>query len=82
MQNQANYVQFRLMGKTGEIDGYLEILLGLFGLSGIVLNYKLSKTTREDGKTEIYIDVWLKAPPLGHLGENDIPERERAEGDK
>lgn len=73
---KRNQVEIRITGKTGEIDGYVEFALGMFNFGGLLIDHKLSKTTRADGQTEIYIDLVLKAPPLGNLGEADIPERE------
>lgn len=68
-------IEIRITGKTGEVDGYLEILLGTMNLAGILRGHELSKIQRDDYKTELYIDAVVRQPPLGHQGEDDIPDR-------
>lgn len=68
-------LEIRVTGKTGEVDGYVEIILGVLFMSGLLLKKTLSNRTRPNGKTQIYIDAHVPAAPLGHLGESDIPER-------
>jgi len=74
MKNKSNQVEFRIKGQTGQIDGYVEMILGVFAF-GLLIKQKLSKRTLPGGTTEIYIDAELRAAPLGNLGDTDIPER-------
>ena len=68
-------LSMRLTGKQGEVDGYMEMLLGFWAMSGVLVDYTATKKNRNNGTVQIYLDFTLKAPPLGHLGEDDIPER-------
>lgn len=67
-------IQIRVTGQTGKIDGHVESILGTFAMMGVLLKRKLSKRVRPNGITQIYIDLELKPPPLGNLGEDDIPD--------
>jgi hypothetical protein len=68
-------LQIRFTGKTGQVDGYVEILLGMFAMSQILVSHAITKKIRPNGITQIYADLVVLPPLLGHIGENDIPER-------
>lgn len=70
------HIQIRLTGKTGEVDGYAELISGMMIMAGMLRGQKLGKRQRPNGITQIYMDLDVKAPPLGHLGELDIPPYE------
>lgn len=70
-----NQISLRLRGKTGQIDGYAEMILGIFTVSGVLLKHSMTKKLRRHDITDIYLELTVKAPPLGHLGEDDIPLR-------
>lgn len=67
-------VQIRLTGRKGQVDGYVEMILGILGMTGVLVNHKLSKKDRAVGVSRIYIDLDLRTPPLGNLGDADMPE--------
>jgi hypothetical protein len=57
----------------GDIDGYAEMILGIFAMSHLLMAHKLSKR-KIDTNTVIVIDALLADAPLGHLGTGDIDE--------
>lgn len=68
-------LEIRFTGKTGEIDGYMEMMLGILVMANMLVSHHISKKVRPNGTTQIYLTVKLKRPPLGHLGEDDIEDR-------
>jgi len=71
---KTSRVQIRVTGKDNEIDGYVEIILGVFAMSNVLVSHRLSKRPRQTGITQLYIDAELAHPPLGHMGTQDLPE--------
>lgn len=71
----TSHIEIRFTGKTGQIDGYVEMMLGILVMSNMLRAHHLTKKTRPNGTTVIYLDVEVMPPPLGHLGEGDIDER-------
>ena len=67
-------LQVRFTGKTGEIDGYMEMVLGIFWATGLMLDYTMNKRQRPNSTTQIYLTLQMDTPPLGHMGESDIPD--------
>lgn len=67
-------VQARLTGTTGQIDGVMEMVIGMFVMTGVVVNISKSKRNPADGQTSIYLDIEMLPPPLGNLGEGDLTE--------
>lgn len=66
-------VQVRLTGNTGEIDGVMEIVVGMFMMTNILLDVNKYVTNDDKGTSKIYLDFTLLPPPLGNLGEEDLP---------
>lgn len=73
-KKNVSKIQVRLTGKTGEVDGYAEFIIGTMVLGGILLSVNTGVKRRPHGISQIYIDLDLKKPPLGHLGETDLSE--------
>lgn len=68
-------VKIEVTSLKGRTDGYVEVFLGMLALGGLVRSKpKLTKRTNEDGTTTIIIRGDFNAPPLGHLGTDDIEE--------
>lgn len=67
-------LQIRLTGKTGKIDGYAEIILGVFAISQLLVSHKMGVKRRPHGITQIYMDLVLRDAPLGNMGESDLPD--------
>ena len=67
-------VQIRLTGNTGEIDGVMEMLVGMFVMSGVMLSVRKSVLSDGKGQSKIYLEIQILPPPLGNLGEDDLPE--------
>jgi hypothetical protein len=55
----------------GDIDGYAEMILGIFAMSNLLIGHKLFSSRIEDN-TVIVIDLLVNDAPLGHLGTGDI----------
>lgn len=72
-KKQELKVQIRLTGKTGEIDGIMEIVVGMFMMTNILLSVDKSVTDNDRGTSKIYLDFILRPPPLGNQGEGDLP---------
>lgn len=66
-------VQIRVTGRVGQVDGYVEMILGIYAMSGLLLAHKIGKRVRPGGVIQIYLDMTLKTPPLGNIGTQDIP---------
>ena len=73
-------LEIRFTGKTGQVDGYMEMILGMFALSGVVRSYKTSKRQRPNGISQVYLTCDMLPPPLGHLGEIDMPDLDERPG--
>lgn len=67
-------VRFTVTGPTGKTDGYLDMVLGALFLSGTLRHKHLSKITHDNGTITLIADCVVNPPPLGHVGEDDIPE--------
>lgn len=72
-------LEIRLTGKD-DIDGYAEMILGMFTLTGALRSQKMTKKERRF-VTQIYMNLELAAPPLGHLGTADMPDETDADID-
>lgn len=57
--------------RQGDIDGYAEMILGIFAMSNVLIAHNLYKR-RIDNQTVIVIDLLVNDAPLGHLGTGDI----------
>jgi hypothetical protein len=66
-------VQIRLTGETGKVDGYMEIVVGMLFMTGVVGSLQKSKRSIHPGETQIYLELEMLPPPLGNLGEDDLP---------
>lgn len=66
-------IQVRLTGETGKVDGVMEMVVGMFAMTGVLLKVEKSKTIKPDNQTAIYLEIDMLPPPLGNLGEEDIP---------
>lgn len=75
MKRSPQSIQVRITGKTGEVDGYMEYILGTLSLGGTLISHKLSKRVRPNGITQLYIDATVSPAPIGNMGTDDIPER-------
>lgn len=68
-------VSISVFGKTGKVDGYMEMIIGTLFVSDILLSPPVyQKITGDDGNTQLIAHVLLKTPPLGHMGEGDYSE--------
>ena len=56
------------------IDAYAELILGLFLMTGILKNQRMSKYEKADKSHALIIRAETRKPPLGSLGLSDIPE--------
>lgn len=65
-------VQIRVTGRKGQVDGYVEMILGTLMLSGVLVNHQLGKKDRAGGVSQIYMDLNLLPAPLGNIGDGDI----------
>ncbi len=72
-RNPYKKVQIRLTGETGEIDGYMEMFIGMLVMTGVIGTLSKSKRNIHPGETQIYLDVEMLPPPLGNLGDDDLP---------
>lgn len=60
---------------TGDMpDGYAEIILGVFAMSGLLNRHKLSKRKNPDGNYTVILDIEGHKPPLGSMGLEDFPD--------
>lgn len=75
MSKRSGYkkVQIRLTGETGQVDGYMEMFIGMLVMTGVLGSVNKSKRSIHPGETQIYLDVEMLPPPLGNLGEDDMP---------
>lgn len=71
-------IQIRFTGKTGEIDGVMEMVIGALVMTGVLVNSRDSVTQYENGMSKIYVEAEVLTPPLGNLGEKGM---HRYEGD-
>lgn len=68
-----NEVTFAITGKTGHIDGYLELYLGMLALAGLLIEHEVRKRVVGNVST-ITVYATLAEPPLGHMGEDDLKD--------
>lgn len=68
-------VQFIVTAHNDAVDGYMEILQGMFVATGLMLeNRGACKSPLDSDHTHVSFRLILKAPPLGSLGLDDIPD--------
>jgi len=64
-------VTLKLIGQSGQIDGYAETIIGLFSLSGVLLELpKATKNNLENDQVELVFELLLAPSPLGNLGDD------------
>ena len=66
-------IQVRLTGKTGQVDGVMEMVVGMFAMTGVLLRVDKYGTDDDKGTSKIYLEFVMMPPPLGNLGEGDLP---------
>ena len=69
-------IQLRITGKTDHIDGVMEMLLGMFMVTGVLIHHHESATTGDNGISKIYVELEILTPPLGNLGEKGMYQYE------
>lgn len=67
-------IQIRIHGKKGQIDGVMEIITGLLAISNVLRGKAEYRRDGQPGESYIYLDLDITPPPLGNLGESDLPE--------
>lgn len=72
-RNPYEKIQIRLTGESGKIDGYMEMIIGMLVMTGVMKSVNKSKRSIHPGETQIYLDVEILPPPLGNLGDDDLP---------
>ena len=65
-------VQVRLTGLTGQVDGLMEMVVGMFAMTGVLLRVDKYVTSDGKGTSKIYLEIVMQPPPLGNLGEGDL----------
>lgn len=73
-RNPYKNVQIRITGKSGEVDGYMEMFIGMLVMTGVLKSVNKSKRNIHPGETQIYLDVEMLPPPLGNMGDDDLPQ--------
>lgn len=67
-------VQITVLADSEDVDGYMEIIIGMLAMSNILVTQVESCQFKiEDGVTGVHMDMLCRRPPLGSLGLDDIP---------
>lgn len=76
-------IEILLKGRKGAVDGYMEIMLGLWTLSGTLISYEvLNSVEAAPGQDAIFLRLQLQDAPLGHLGTSDLAPAELTSQEK
>jgi len=65
-------ITITISGPVGQIDGYMEIVLGSLLVQDLITAREQSVTEERNGLTTITLTLTLKDPLLGNLGTSDI----------
>jgi len=69
----SNKLEVVLRGEAGKVDGYFEVMIGLYAMSDMLLGYDVRKGEGVPGEDILIVTMQLRDAPLGHLGTADIP---------
>lgn len=73
MKNKPKGIEIvlTLEGISGKVDGYLEVIFGIFVFAQVLLGRSRVFRVVKDGRSLLIVKLTLKNPPLGNLGESD-----------
>lgn len=70
-KTKTNPIIVTMEGTTGQVDGYMEILLGVLAFTNLLVSSSGKRKQTKNGKSILIVRLDLLDPPLGHLGEDD-----------